>query len=212
MGHTAGIGTTERPRTGDRVSAPRPSNRRGIARVWGLSASAFCAALLSVGSAGATVVLPADLGTLAREARAIVRGRIVAVTPRPTEGRRGIETLVTMQVDALLKGSLGETVTFRVPGGRLGRYRSLVIGAPDFSPDEQVVVFLGYRGPSLPYVLGLNQGVYRVTHAGAQSMVTPPAIVGTGEPQRIVRGDPNRRRWSLGAFEREVRALSEGSR
>jgi hypothetical protein len=180
--------------------------------MWRLAGSALCAVLLSVTSAGATVLVPADLGTLAREARAIVRGRVVAVTPRPTEDRRGIETLVTVQVEASLKGSLGEAVTFRVPGGRLGRYRSLVIGAPDFSPDEQVVIFLGYQGPALPYVLGLSQGVYRVTIAGGQWMVTPPAIVDVGQSQRLVRGDPNRRPWSLGAFEREVRALSEGSR
>ncbi len=180
--------------------------------MWRLAGSALCAVLLSVTSAGATVLVPADLGTLAREARAIVRGRVVAVTPRPTEDRRGIETLVTVQVETSLKGSLGEAVTFRVPGGRLGRYRSLVIGAPDFSPDEQVVIFLGYQGPALPYVLGLSQGVYRVTIAGGQWMVTPPAIVDVGQSQRLVRGDPNRRPWSLGAFEREVRALSEGSR
>src|SRR5262245_28342008 len=190
----------------------QPSTGTRMWRLCGVAGSTLCAMLLSVASAGATVLVPADLGTLAREARAIVRGRVVAVTPRPTEDRRGIETLVTIQVDARIKGSLGEAVTFRVPGGRLGRYRSLVIGAPDFSPDEQVVVFLGYQGPSLPYILGLSQGVYRVTLADGQWMVTPPAIVDAGQPQRIVRGDPGRRPWMLGAFEREVRALSEGSR
>ena len=188
------------------------SNGNRMTRVWAVMGCTLCAMLLSVASAGATVLVPADLGTLAREARAIVRGRVIAVTSRPTEDRRGIETLVTMQVDARIKGSLGEAVTFRVPGGRVGRYRSLVIGAPDFSPDEQVVVFLDYQGPSLPYILGLSQGVYRVTLAGGQWMVTPPAIVDDGRPQRIVRGDPGRRPWVLGAFEREVRALSEGSR
>jgi hypothetical protein len=210
MGLVGGACSTERSQP---FSGPvRPSNEKKLTCVWRVTGSALCAILMSVASAGATVLVPADLGTLAREARAIVRGRVMAVTPRPTEDRRGIETLVTIQVDARIKGSLGEAVTFRVPGGRVGRYRSLVIGAPEFSPDEQVVVFLGYQGPSLPYILGLSQGVYRVTLADGQWMVTPPAIVDAGQPQRIVRGDPGRRPWMLGAFEREVRALSEGSR
>jgi len=183
-----------------------------IMRVWGFAGIALVAPLMAATSAGATVLVPVDLGTLAREARAIVRGRVVAVTPRPTEDRRGIETLVTVEVEASLKGALGQTVTFHVPGGRLGRYRSLVIGAPEFSPDEQVVVFLGYQGPSLPHVLGLSQGVYRVALAGGQWVVTPPAIVDAGQPQRLVRGDPGRRPWTLGVFEREVRALVDGSR
>jgi hypothetical protein len=206
------VGACSTERSQPFTGRAQPSNGNRMTRGWGVMGCTLCAMVLAVASAGGTVLVSADLGTLAREARAIVRGRVIAVTPRPTEDRHGIETLVTMQVDARIKGSLGEVVTFRVPGGRVGRYRSLVIGAPDFSPDEQVVVFLGYQGPSLPYILGLSQGVYRVILAGGEWMVTPPAIVDGGRPQRIVRGDPGRRPWMLGAFEREVRALSEGSR
>jgi hypothetical protein len=42
-------------------------------------------------SAQATVALPGDLGVLARDARSISRGRIVAVESRWTERRRGVE-------------------------------------------------------------------------------------------------------------------------
>ena len=49
-----------------------------------------------------------------------------------------------------------------MPGGRLGRYRSLVVGAPTFEAGQRVVVFLGATPPSLPYVLGMSQGVFRV--------------------------------------------------
>ena len=44
----------------------------------------------------------------------------------------------------------------------MGRYRSIFVGAPEFAVDQRVVVFLGARGPSVPYVLGLSQGVYRI--------------------------------------------------
>jgi hypothetical protein len=54
-------------------------------------------ALLATAPAEATIVIPADLGQLARDAQAIVRGRVVAVAGRWTEDRRTIETIVTIE-------------------------------------------------------------------------------------------------------------------
>src|SRR5437867_1442588 len=142
----------------------------------------------------ATVVLPADLGELSRDARAIVRGRVAAVEARWGDDHRSIDTIVTLEVETYLKGAFGSTLLFRVPGGELGRFRSIVVGAPEFSVDDRVVVFLGARGPSVPYVLGLSQGVFRIVRALDNSgwLVTPPAILpagaGTVAAGPIVRG------------------------
>src|SRR5438105_13872286 len=99
---------------------------------------------------GATVVIPADVGELARDARTIVRGRVAAVDARWTEDRRTIESIVTLEVEGYLKGALGQTLQFRTPGGELGRFRSVMVGAPEFSTGERVVVFLGAMGPAIP--------------------------------------------------------------
>jgi hypothetical protein len=166
-------------------------------------------------SAYATVVIGADLGELARDARAIARGRVVAVDAQWTPGRRTIETLVTLEVESYLKGALGETVQFRVPGGILGRFRSIVVGAPEFAVEDRVVVFLGARGPSVPYVLGFSQGVFRVVRSGDGStwLVTPPAILPSAAGSvAIVRGDPSRRALPLSDFEQRVRALVGGAK
>jgi hypothetical protein len=166
------------------------------------------AVVLCSATAWATVLLPVDLGALVREAPVVARGRVAAVEPRWTDDRRSIETLVTLDVESYLKGGLGEAVTFRVPGGQLGRFRSLVVGAPEFLVDQHVVVFLGHRGPSVPYVLGLSQGVYRLAATADGWLVTPPAVVvEPGRARPIVRGDVTRRPLSLAAFERQVRAL-----
>src|SRR5919199_5873082 len=101
--------------------------------------------------ARATVLIAADIGELSREAVAIARGRVVAVDARWTEDRRAIETIVTLDVETYLKGALGSTLQFRVPGGDVGRYRSIFVGAPAFEVDQHVVVFLGSRGPSVPH-------------------------------------------------------------
>jgi hypothetical protein len=158
----------------------------------------------------ATVVVAADLGELSRDARAIAVGRVVAVDGRWTDDRRTIETIVTLDVDRYLKGSLGATLQFRVPGGALGRYRTIVVGAPGFVVDQRVVVFLGATGPMIPYVLGFNQGVYRIVASDAGAwMVTPPAMLPTaGGTAPVARGDAARRPLPLADFESRIRVLA----
>ena len=144
-----------------------------------------------------------------------MRGRVAALDTQWTEDRGTIETIVTLEVEHYIKGAFGPTLRFRVPGGDLGRFRSIVVGAPEFAVDQRVVVFLGARGPSVPYVLGLSQGVFRVVRAADDSgwLVTPPAIApSAGGAVRIVRGDPSRRALPLGEFERRVRALAGGAK
>ena len=164
---------------------------------------------------GATTVVPADLGDLAREARTIARGRVAAIEARWTEDHRTIETLVTLTVEAYLKGALGAAVQFRVPGGELGRYRSVLVGAPELAVGQRLVVFLGVRGPTVPFILGLNQGVFRMVPAadGSSWLVTPPPVLpGAGITTRVTRGDAGRRPMALVDFESRVRALAGEAR
>lgn len=183
-----------------------PGFTRALVLALGLSAAASRAA--------ATVVVAADLGELSRDARAIVRGRVVAVEGRWTDDRRTIETIVTLEVESYLKGALGPTLQFRAPGGELGRYRSIVVGAPEFVVDQHVIVFLGAVGPMVPYILGLNQGLYRLEPSADRAgwMVTPPAMLPAATTAAVVRGDAARRPMALGEFEQRVRVLAGSAR
>jgi hypothetical protein len=161
-------------------------------------------------TAGATVLVPADLSELTAEATAIVHGRVVEVRAEWLEGRRAIDSYVTLAAATYLKGDLGAAVTLRVPGGRMGAYRSFIVGAPVFNVGDEVVLFLGSRGPSVPYVLGLNQGVYRVRtdRDSGRRTVIPPTLISPGvESVRLVRGDPSRPAPTLERFAADVRAL-----
>ena len=170
-----------------------------------LTLSVLC---LLATNASATVLVPTDLGELARDARVIARGEVVAVESQWTEDRRTIETIVTLVPESYLKGQLGQTLQFRVPGGTLGRLRSVVIGAPRFVPGQHVIVFLGAAGPQIPHVIGLNQGVYRVGLSTAgDALVSPPPIM-PGVTGPIVRGAVSRVPAPLADFERDVRALA----
>ena len=166
----------------------------------------FCA--LTVVEVRATVILPATLGEIAVGSRAIVHGRVVALEPRWVEGRREIETLVTIHADEYLKGDLGPEVTFKVPGGQMGPYRRVMVGAPTFHEGDEIVVFLNAQGPTVPWISGLNQGVFRVAeNASGMKVVLPGVSLAAGEEARIVRGDPARQRLGLQAFTDQVRAL-----
>jgi hypothetical protein len=174
---------------------------------------AIAVLLLASGSPiGATVVVPADLRELVAGSAWIVHGRVVDVRSEWRDGQRRIDSFVTLEVEESLKGRLGRRVTFLVPGGQVGIYRSVMIGAPTFTPGDEVVLFLNARNSPIPYVLGLSQGVFRVV-AGpdGRRVVTPPAILAhgaaDGAPERIVRGDPGRRPMPLAAFGDQIRAL-----
>jgi hypothetical protein len=177
---------------------------------------AVLAAVLAVGTgavARATVIVPADLTELVAESTAIVHGRVVEVRAEWTEGRRAIESYVTVAAATYLKGDLGRRVTLRMPGGRLGAFRSIVVGAPEFREGDEVIVFLGSHGPSIPFLVGFSQGVYRVVvdAASGQRTVIPPAIIATmatgGEPLRLVRGDGRRPAPTIEQFATDIRGL-----
>jgi len=171
-----------------------------------------CALLASLSVAvHATVILPIEFRELVTIAPVIVHGHVVDVRTEWVDGRRAIETFVTVQADEYLKGNLGETLTVRVPGGQMGRYRTVFVGAPEFRDGDEVVLFLKHAGPSYPYIVGLSQGAFRVVPDArtGRRMVTTPIVMGSGEGERerIVRGDVTRRPLAIEAFRDAVRQV-----
>ena len=165
----------------------------------------------------ATVLVPIEFRELVNTAPIIAHGQIVDVRSAWSSGRFAVETFVTLHVDEYLKGNLGDDITVRVPGGRLGRYRTIMIGAPVFRSGEEVVLFLNPGAPFYPSIVGLSQGAFRVvTMPGSTArMVTPPAVMGVAdaEPQRVLRGEMSRRPVAIDQFRSLVRqVLAEGAR
>lgn len=167
----------------------------------------------AVTPASATVLLPADFETVVHESGVIVYGRVTDVRSALAGTPRAIESYVTVAVIDALKGDPGSTVTFRVPNGQVGRYRRIVVGAPEFEAGDEVVVFLRGRAPAMPTLFGLSQGVYRVSRdEAARPVVTPPVLARGSGAERLVRGDPARRGVPLEAFAREVHVVLERHR
>ena len=152
----------------------------------------------------ATTLVATDVPEMSREARAVALGRVVAVDSQWSADRRRIETVVTLAAEEYLKGGLGSSVQFAIPGGELGRYRQIVVGAPRVQVGERIVVFLGARAPGIAFILGFNQGLFRVTLRDGAWLVAPAAPIGPVAANRGVAP----RRVPLTDFAREVRTLA----
>src|SRR5205085_1188746 len=141
--------------------------------------------------------------------RWIVHARVIDVRGELVGTRRAIESVVTVDVLTPIKGQATRELAFRVPGGRVGRYRRIFVGAPTFTVGDEVVLFLTARTPGLPMPFGLSQGTYRVSRTGATTSVVPVAaidgVAGT------VRGDPARRPVPFEEFARQIRIRMDGA-
>ena len=158
------------------------------------------------GTLSATTLVPADFAQMARESELIVRGTVVQVDGQRIGGRQTIESLITLRVSDTIKGTAVEETVFRVPGGKVGPYRRVTVGAPQFSPGDEVILFLKGRAPAIAMPYGLSQGVYRVSRTAGTPVVTPAVVTGLG---RVTRGDPARRPIDPQAFTRQVQAALE---
>lgn len=162
----------------------------------------------------ATVLVPAEFREIVAGSQVIVHGRVAAVTPEWSADRRRIDSVVTVEVAAYLKGGPGRTVTFRAPGGQIGRFKSITVGAPEFRSGEEAVFFLTAQGPGVARVFGLSQGVYRVRldPGTGRRLVIPAALTArSDEPEVIRRGTVERKPVALDAFASQVRnALAQG--
>lgn len=162
------------------------------------------AAVVCAAPALATILAPVSLSELAADAVTVAYGRVARV--EVTDNERGVETLVTLAGVAVMKGDETSAVTFGIPGGRVGRYTTVMVGAPVLQPGDEIVVFLS--GGPVARLVGFSQGLVRVVRSapGATPMVLAPPSAADGTTRRIARGSAGRF-MTLAAFVQDVHDL-----
>lgn len=128
------------------------------------------------------------LDDLIAKSTAIVRGK---VTARYASFRGPIiYTHYEVQVSEQLKGASGSLIDVVVPGGTANNLRQIYSGAPQLDLGGEFVLFL-WTGPSgLNQIMGLTQGLFRLSPGASSSMVTRAASTelmleaGTSRPVR----------------------------
>lgn len=109
---------------------------------------------------GAATYLPMSDADLAGQAPVIVRASVVARQTglETINGESLPVTFVTLQRLEALKGVVPETLTLRLPGGRIGELAWWIPGTPVFSPGQEVVLMLSVH-PG-------RSGQFRLTELG----------------------------------------------
>lgn len=176
---------------------------------WAVMAVAVWAAVTT----SASTILPADFRATVTQATLIVRGRVTDV--RAVRAAAGdVETVATIAVDAVLKGDAKTFVSMRLPGGTIGRYRTVMPGAPRVDVGETGVFFLKAVPGGALWPVGLSSGIYRVAITGGRATVAPPVLPGvtTATTGIVRRGDTRRTRLPLPEFESLVALVLNGTR
>lgn len=120
--------------------------------------------LLPAPKASATTVMAVSMQELVGVSGLVVRGRVEAVAQVWDGGRP--EREIRLSVSEQFKGApVGAEVSFRSEGGRVGRWTSVVAGAPQFEVGQEVVVLLERRSDGAWTPAGLSLGVFTVEPA-----------------------------------------------
>ncbi len=181
-----------------------------IAGLWATKATSITDAQNTRGADPIFLPPGMSMEQMAQGASAIVHGKCVATQSQWVERR--LVTLATISVSESLKGDPGETLTVEVPGGvgNKGKFALAMTyaGAPQFSLDEEVFLFLNSPedGSNSYSVMGFEQGKFSVGKAQdgepvvMRDMNTTPVRKGMG----MTRG--NSQVISLSEFKALVRS------
>jgi hypothetical protein len=152
----------------------------------------------------ATSIIPTDLADVVSSATVIVRGRVVDTRAFTEIANGPVMTAVTIATSEVLKGTAGSSLTFRVHGGEIGRYRYTMVGSPTFKPGDDAFFFLARVSTGALWPVGMGAGVYRV--AGT---VQAPLVAGVTATAgaTVQRGDLRRKPMASGEFASLVRML-----
>jgi len=130
-------------------------------RLW-TAGIALAACLVAAAPVAASTFLKVDVPGLTRMSTAVVHAQVTDMRSAWNDDKTFIFTYVTLRVEETFHGAAPETVVVRVPGGKVGDYVVEMEGAPRFTKDDDVVVFLGRWDDGAPMVAGYHQGVSHV--------------------------------------------------
>lgn len=155
------------------------------------------------------ISVPGGLHETVAGAALIVRGRVSDIRVEDLPGV-GVETVVTVAVEGVLKGEAGPFVSFRVPGGRIGRYAVVMVGSPTFTRGEHAIFFLGRGDDQFFRPIGLGAGIVRIRSSARRgsAVVQAPLPSAPQTPaRRAVRGERRQAPLPVGTFEALVRLI-----
>lgn len=178
------------------INAPDPAKR--VQMTQGMRTSFYLLASVALlVPAGATTLLKMSMNDLIVQSTAIVRAHITG--SRAAMSGNDIYTYYQLQVSETLKKGAILPAEFAVPGGVYGNLRQIGIGSPVFNQGEEYVLFLWTSRSGMTQVIGLSQGMFKLTQdASGATVLNRPAVADqmldkSGKP---VTDKPVSMKWS----------------
>ena len=136
--------------------------------------AALALALLGVGLASATTVIPMSVEDLTNASEHVVQARAVEQWSEWSPNHGLILTFTRFQVIKTLKGAVPATFVVKQLGGQVANQRTHVAGVRYFSSNEEAVLFLhpAMAKDSTYVITGLMQGNFHVDRSGGAATVT----------------------------------------
>ena len=109
----------------------------------------------------ATTLARLSLADIVNNAETIFIGSCISLTTE--KQAEGIYSRMRFRVSEVLKGAPAQEQEVVLPGGSFNGRTEQILGMPHFSPNEEVILFLGppnAQGHAWP--IGLGQGKYRI--------------------------------------------------
>jgi len=91
-----------------------------------------------------------------------IRGTVKEVSSQEAKGRFAILTTVVVTVEEQWKGPKASTVILRQPGGTAGKISQRVMGFPEFSVGEELILFLQKQKNGNYVTVGEKQGKFTI--------------------------------------------------
>jgi hypothetical protein len=114
-----------------------------------------------------------SLDDMIEKSTAIVRGRIAGKWGAQAGGT--VYTHYRVQVVERWKGPAGQTVEFKVPGGKANGVRQICQGAPELTEGKEYLLFLWTSRAGATYIIGFTQGMFELPGGGSEPLAVRAA-------------------------------------
>ena len=144
-------------------------------------------------SFGSQVIQPYSISDLKNRSQLVVHGTVASKTVQ-RDGKGRIFTRLRITLNEVWHGQApGKEITVVYSGGTLGEETVMVTDQPDYTLNEEVVLFLVLNQRGEGVTLSLNQGKFVVETTGGEKKVRS-AFSGIsehpGRPERLPAGPP----------------------
>lgn len=134
--------------------------------------------LLLAGSLSGVTLEKLSLEEMIDASTLIVRGTVSSA--KVSQGDSLLQTEYSVSVAEVLKGTQGlAEVTVSLPGGDAGGVRQTLAGVPSLEAGKEYVLFLWRARSGRWLLVGMTQGLLRVSGAGNRAMASRAPVDGT---------------------------------